>query len=173
MKLIVGLGNPGKKYEKTRHNVGFIVLDALAGNAHWGKSKNLKAEYIKTSIENQNVQLLKPQTFMNESGSAVAAAANKNGTEPDDILVIHDDIDIPLGEIKVQSDKSAAGHNGIKSIIQHLGTQEFTRIRVGVKPSRQIGDASKFVLGRFGIFEKRKLSSSIRAAIEATENWLA
>lgn len=172
MKLIVGLGNPGKKYEKTRHNVGFMVLDALAEGGHWGSSKSVKAEYIKTSIDGQNVELFKPQTFMNESGSAVATAANKNGVSPVDILVIHDDIDVPLGEVKIQSDRGAAGHNGIKSIIQHLGTQDFTRVRVGIKPSRQKGDTSKFVLGRFGIFEKGKLKSGISAAKHAAHDWL-
>ena len=172
MKLIVGLGNPGKKYEKTRHNVGFMILDELAEDAHWGKSKSVKAEYIKISLEGHNVELFKPQTFMNESGKAVAMAASKNGVKPENILIIHDDIDIPLGEIKIQTDRGAAGHNGIKSIIQHLGTQDFTRIRVGVKPSRQVSDTSKFVLGRFGIFEKRKLSCAITAAAEAAKQWL-
>jgi PTH1 family peptidyl-tRNA hydrolase len=182
MKLIIGLGNPGKKYEKTRHNVGFMVLDELAGGEKWGESKKVKAQYIKMRMGDENVELLKPQTFMNESGRAVAYAANKNGVSPADILVIHDDVDIPLGEIKIQEGRGAAGHNGVKSIIQHLGTKDFTRIRVGVGVAplykggrggiKKPTNTSNFVLKRFGLLEKRKLSQAITAAAEAVEKWL-
>jgi peptidyl-tRNA hydrolase, PTH1 family len=168
MKLLIGLGNPGKKYDKTRHNIGFMVLDTLAGKNKWNISKKSNSLYAWLEVDYKEVELFKPQTFMNESGRAVAYAMKNHNLEAKNIIVIHDDKDLPLGEVKVQSDRGAAGHNGIKSIIKHLGTKEFTRVRVGIASDnpRKMSDTSKFVLNRFGMFEKKKVKEVINQAIE-------
>jgi PTH1 family peptidyl-tRNA hydrolase len=159
MKLIVALGNPGKKYERTRHNVGWLFLDTLVPDGeHWSASSKARAEYVKMEINGKRVELVKPQTFMNESGSAVAVMAKKNGIEPKDIIVIHDDKDIPIGETRVQTGRGAAGHNGVLSIFEHLGTKEITRIRIGVAPTEHaIGDTADFVLGTLTASEQKTL----------------
>ncbi|MBU0661156.1 aminoacyl-tRNA hydrolase [Patescibacteria group bacterium] len=167
MRLIVGLGNPGKSYEKTRHNVGFMILDALHHDlaAHninnWELSKKFNAQIAGCSIAGEKIILIKPMTFMNRSGESVGLIAQYYKIIPEEIVVIQDDKDIPLGEYKVQTDRGHAGHNGIKSIMQHIGTKNFTRFRVGVASSntRKMHDMSKFVLGNFGLFEKRTLDS--------------
>lgn len=175
MKLLVGLGNPGKQYEKTRHNVGWMVLDELVKKQstleNWSASKNAKAQYLKIKINNQDVELLKPTDFMNNSGFSVRYAQKKHNLKPEDIIVVHDDKDISLGEIKVQFDKNSAGHNGVQSIINHLKTKEFYRVRVGVAPENKdrIGDTAKFVLKKFGLFEKKKLNQGINKAVEEIE----
>ena len=178
MKLIVGLGNPGKQYEKTRHNIGFMVLDKLAlfdsktrqtGNETWSTSKKSKAQYLIKKIAEQNIELLKPQTFMNESGSAVAYAIKNNNLSVADIIVVHDDKDLPLGKIKIQARSSAAGHNGVQSIINHLKTNDFVRIRVGIASDNPIkmNDTSKFVLHKFGFLEKKKVNEVTNQTAEA------
>ncbi|OGH84595.1 MAG: aminoacyl-tRNA hydrolase [Candidatus Magasanikbacteria bacterium RIFOXYA2_FULL_44_8] len=156
MKLIIGLGNPGKEYMRTRHNAGFLALDELAKQlecttSDWKESKKAKALYCKTTIDGTSVELLKPQTFMNDSGISVAYAAKNHNLKPTNIIVIHDDKDIPLGEYRDQTDRSAAGHNGVKSIIEHLGTQNFRRIRIGVATPEmaKYDDKADFVLGKF------------------------
>ncbi|MBT3690026.1 aminoacyl-tRNA hydrolase [bacterium] len=172
MKLIIGLGNPGKQYEKTRHNIGFMVLDALAGNENWNNDKKAKGLFIKTKVNNTDVELIKPQTFMNESGFTVAYAIRKHNIDPKDVIVIHDDKDLLLGEYKIQNNRGPAGHNGVKSIIKHLKTQDFTRIRVGVASDnpRKMSDTSKFVLNKFGLFEKKKVKEVINKVIQEINN---
>ena len=148
MRLIVGLGNPGKQYEITRHNVGFIFLDQLAIDLglSWSEHKKSKSLVAKST----EVILLKPQTFMNLSGEAVINALNFYKLEISDLIVIHDDIDVDLGKLKTTSSSRAAGNNGVQSIIDKLGTQEFFRIRVGVRtPERAGRPAEKFVLEKF------------------------
>ena len=171
MKIIVGLGNPGKKYEKTRHNIGWIVLDELGKkffDAKWNESKKNKAMYINDFIDGQKLELIKPLTFMNESGYVVGKMINKHNIDiENDLIVVHDDKDIELGVVKVQQNRSAAGHNGVKSIIQHLRTQNFTRIRVGIasnKMNKQ--DTASFVLKKFGIFEHKKMREGVEKAVE-------
>lgn len=134
MKLIVGLGNPGTQYERTRHNVGFMIVDALAIAYRLSpiSTAKHKADVFKGEIEGKRTLLAKPLTYMNDSGVAVQALLNFYKLTPNDLVVIHDDKDIPLGETRVQKGRGAAGHNGIKSIIEHLGTKDFTRIRVGI-----------------------------------------
>src|SRR4051812_41840778 len=123
MYIIVGLGNPGKKYEQTRHNLGFRVLDLLAGESGWENKYDSLFKKLKDVI------LAKPQTFMNKSGEAVAQISK---FYPDaQLIVIHDELDLPLGSIKIQKDVSAAGHNGVQSIIDTLGTKDFIRVRLG------------------------------------------
>ena len=173
MKLIVGLGNPGEKYQKTRHNVGFMVIDKLAENLNFATtdftdSKHAKAKYLKNIYNGHNLELLKPMDFMNNSGFSVAYAIKNNNLNPEqDLIVIHDDKDIPLGDIKIQRDKSDAGHNGVKSIINHLKTQNFIRVRMGVAPTdpKKIGDTANFVLKKFGLFEKKKINLAIEKAV--------
>ncbi len=175
MKLIVGLGNPGKQYEKTRHNAGWMVLNEIIKKYNpqksWSNSKKAKAEFLKLQINNQEVELLKPTNFMNNSGFSVQYAVKKHSLKPEDIIVIHDDKDINLGEIKVQFDKNSAGHNGVQSIINHLKTKEFYRVRVGVAPENKnhIGDTTHFVLKKFGLFEKKKINQGINKATEEIE----
>jgi len=152
MKLIVGLGNPGKEYEKTWHNVGFQALDLLRENE--GKNffdfklvKKYIAELSEGEIAGEKVILLKPQTFMNLSGQSVQAIASFLKIKPDDIWIIHDEFDLPLGQIRISKNSSAGGHKGVQSIIEKIGTKEFIRFRVGIKsiiPTKIA--AEKFVL---------------------------
>ena len=160
MYLIIGLGNPGKKYEATRHNAGFLVLDEFQtehGFPEFTLSKK-HASLISESILNQTkVLLVKPQTFMNDSGKAVKSfmAAKPN------LVVVHDDIDILLGEVKVSENKGSAGHKGVDSIIQALGTKNFTRIRVGIQPAGgKPNNVDTFVLQPFGVKDMKSLKSS-------------
>jgi len=171
MKLIFGLGNPDQEYAKTRHNIGFMVLDELAQDQKWNDSKKAMAQYLKTVINNQPVELLKPQTYMNRSGLSVAHAMRHHNLQPDDLIVIHDDKDLPLGKIKVQANVSSAGHNGVQSIIDNLKTKNFTRIRIGIASDnpKKMSDTGKFVLGRFGWLEKTKVKKIIASTIEKIE----
>jgi PTH1 family peptidyl-tRNA hydrolase len=179
MKLIVGLGNPGTQYERTRHNVGFVVIDTLINNEQITTSKKMNAAVIKMTIDGKRTVLAKPTTYMNESGIPVQALLNFYKLTPNDLIVIHDDKDIPLGETRVQRDRGAAGHNGVKSIMEHIGTKDFTRIRVGVAPSplltkegarggsiTQIENTADFVLGKFSKEEQKILKEVIGHIVE-------
>lgn len=166
MKLIVGLGNPGKQYEKTRHNVGFMVLNAL--HDQWELSKKFNAEVGEYSVKKEKIIFGKPMTYMNDSGEAVQLIAHFYKIKPKDIIVVHDDKDLPLGDIKVQSNRGDAGHNGVKSIVEHVNSNDFTRVRVGIasENEKKMADTSEFVLSKFGLFEKSKLKESITAAVQ-------
>lgn len=166
MLLVVGLGNPGKQYAKTRHNVGWMVVDAIAKKNDWHESKNAQADYCHIEINGEETELLKPTTFMNNSGVSVAYAFKKHPKAK--LVVIHDDIDIPLGEMKIQTNRSAAGHNGIKSIIEHLGTQNFIRFRIGIKTTD--APAMDEVLKKFSKDEEKTLSFVINSAQLALES---
>lgn len=146
MKLIVGLGNPGKEYENTRHNIGFMVIDNYLSSASWQKKFN--ALYTTEIINNEKVIFVKPETYMNLSGNSVIEFVNFYKIEPQDILVIHDDLDLPFGKIRVKTNSSAGGHNGIKSIIDRLGTNTFARLKIGISHNTN-GDTKDFVLGKF------------------------
>jgi len=141
MKLVIGLGNPGKKYEKTRHNFGFLAVDYihdnLGGFENWAMDKNANALIAKGQIAGNDVLLAKPQTFMNLSGPAVQKLRDLYKISPDDICVIHDDFDLPLGVIRLSQSASAAGHKGVKSIIEALGAKNFVRLRLGIRPIGQ------------------------------------
>ncbi len=178
MKLIVGLGNPGKKYEKTRHNAGFLLVDMLQdhyGLGSWSLSKKFNAEITEGIIGGQKVMLTKPMTYMNNSGQSVGIIAKYFSLSPSDILVIHDEKDITLGNVKIQTDRGHAGHNGIKSIIEHIGTKDFTRIRIGVAPedAARMKDTSDYVLGKFGLFERRTLKAVGENLPQDINTWLA
>lgn len=139
VKLIVGLGNPGKEYENTRHNAGFRVLDAIADALHVDfQQKKFKALVGTIRVDGEQVLLMKPQTFMNSSGEAVIEAVNFYHIDIADILVIYDDLDLPVGKLRLREKGSAGGQNGMKNIIQHLHTQEFNRIRVGIGKDQRI-----------------------------------
>lgn len=140
MKLIVGLGNPGKKYKATRHNIGFIFIDAL--QAGWNFpvfefQKKFNAELSRENFQQEDIILVKPQTFMNLSGESVKKILDFYKMIPKDILVIHDDLDIAMGNFKIATNSSSAGHNGVQNIIDQLGTQEFRRIRVGIGQTKE------------------------------------
>lgn len=167
MKLIIGLGNPGKKYEQTRHNTGWMVLDELFKKNKWRENQKLKALVCETVINDQDVVLLKPQTFMNNSGvSAMLAKQKYPKLENKDIIVVHDDKDIPLGEVKTQFNRGSAGHNGVKSLIEKLGGKDFYRVRVGIAPSDFEEETDRFVMGKFTSEEKKKLQKVSRIAAE-------
>lgn len=172
MKLIIGLGNPGKRYEKTRHNVGFMVLDYLhynlkkEGLSDWSLSKKFNAIISGGTINGEKILLAKPMTFMNHSGQAVQLIAQYYKLSHRDLLVIHDDKDLELGKIKMQSNRGSAGHNGIKSIIEHIGTQDFLRLRLGVAPKneKKMNKVDKFVLGKFNLLERKIAQKMIEQA---------
>lgn len=137
MKLIVGLGNPGEKYVKTRHNIGFMVVDELAkklSTSHYqfSKEKKFEAEILKVHYKNEDLILVKPHTMMNASGEAISKLLTINHLPLSDIWVIHDDLDLPLGKIKIIKDHGSAGHHGVDSIIEELKTDDFVRFRVGI-----------------------------------------
>jgi len=161
MKLIVGLGNPGGQYKNTRHNIGFLALDFLAKEFGLGCFKlnaKFKAKILEGNINNIKIILAKPQTYMNASGEAIQIIANFYKIETKDIIIIHDELDLPFAKIRVREDGSAAGHNGIKSIMEKLGTDKFIRVRIGVRNKKtELMPADKFVLSRFSILEKLKL----------------
>jgi len=135
MKLIVGLGNPGEKYEKTRHNAGFLAVDKMADNFQFPSfefRRTFNAEISQDIIGSEKVILVKPQTFMNNSGEAVKAILDYYKIGPESVIVIHDDLDIAIGEYKVSKNRGSAGHRGVQSIIDYFGTKDFTRARIGI-----------------------------------------
>ncbi|MCL5094297.1 MAG: aminoacyl-tRNA hydrolase [Patescibacteria group bacterium] len=166
MNIIVGLGNPDKKYEKTRHNVGFMILDRLADSS-WKYSKKFKAEICHTYIEGQDVMLIKPQTYMNKSGEAVRNFVGFLNIPTDRVWVVHDDIDLNLGTIRVREGGSAGGHKGVISVINFLGTERFPRFRVGIKNEKaDTMPSEKFVLQKFDKEELGMLNEVIEKTIK-------
>lgn len=169
MYIIVGLGNPGKEYENTRHNVGFMLIDKLASKYGIAvSSKEHKALTGKGVIDGQKVVLCKPQTYMNLSGESVRSIADYYKVDPEsEIIVISDDIDLPPGYIRVRPKGSAGGHNGLKNIILHLGTDRFRRIRMGVGAKNEHMDLKDHVLGHFSKDDLVELEQSFSQAEEA------
>lgn len=162
MKLIVGLWNPWKQYEKTRHNAGFIVVDNFL---EWGKwlmeTKKWNGEWQEKVIEDQKIIFLKPMTFMNRSWGAVSALANFYKIEAKDILVLHDDIDLPVGKIQLKLWWSSAGHNWLKNIIEKIWTKDFWRLRIGVDRPTNQADVADYVLSIFKKEEKEKIEDKM------------
>ena len=168
MFLIVGLGNPGREYAATRHNVGFDMITYLSDKYNISMNgKEGKAVVGKGVIDGQKVMLVQPQTFMNLSGESVRALMDYYKLELEDLIVIYDDISLDVGAVRVRPKGSAGGHNGIKNIIQHLGTQEFARIKIGVGGKPEVGDLVKHVLGRFSKEEDGMLRDVFEIAEEA------
>jgi PTH1 family peptidyl-tRNA hydrolase len=160
MCLIVGLGNPGKKYAKTRHNIGFRVIDEIIKNQ-------------KSKVKSQNLIFLKPDTFMNQSGLVIKKLIQNSKFKIQNLIVIHDDIDLPFDEIRVSKNSSSAGHKGVQSIIDELKTEDFMRIRMGIRPELKIKsqklkvNTEKFVLENFTKDEEKQLPEIIKKALDA------
>lgn len=172
MKLIIGLGNPGKEYEKTRHNVGFMVMDCLEELFKVQISnKKFKGEYAKFKYKGEDIILLKPLTYMNASGESVIQVMNFFKIDVKDILVIYDDLDMPVGKLRLRESGSAGGHNGIKSIIAHVGTQNFKRIRVGIDRHPRI-PVVDYVLGKFPKDDIPHIEEGLNQAAKAVEMFL-
>ena len=167
MFLIVGLGNPGTEYAATRHNIGFDMVTYLSDKYGIAlRSKEGKAIVGKGVIEGQKVMLVQPQTYMNLSGESVRALMDYYKLTTDEIVIIYDDISMPVGQVRIRPKGSAGGHNGIKSIIAHLGTQEFPRIKIGVWAKPENGDFVKHVLGRFSKEDDAKIRDVFALAEE-------
>jgi len=148
--LVVGLGNPGAAYEQTRHNLGFMLVERLARETNsLVKREECRALLGRAKIENQTVELVKPQTYMNLSGESLSCLLKKPGRDKQRLIVITDDLALPLGKIRLRPKGSAGGHNGLKSIIDCLRTEEFIRLRIGIQPEHPISDAKRFVLEKF------------------------
>lgn len=171
MYLIVGLGNPGKQYENTRHNMGFDTIDELVDRHRIpGSGIQHKAMYGKGMIAGEKVILAKPLTYMNLSGDSVQAFINYYKMDPEnELIVIYDDIDLEPGQIRIRKKGSAGGHNGMKSIIARIGTQNFYRIKVGVGAKPQGWDLADYVLGHFPAQERDAVDDAIREAADAVE----
>lgn len=172
-RLIIGLGNPGREYDGTRHNMGFEVLDsyARACGVTIGRS-DTKALTGEAMRGNTRVYLLKPMTFMNLSGQAAAAFVRNKPITANDILVVVDDIALPTGKLRMRAGGSAGGHNGLKSLIQSLGTDQFPRLRIGVGAPKDPSQQVDFVLGRFNRQEANAVADAIEDSIAAIDNWI-
>ncbi|MGI5825872.1 MAG: aminoacyl-tRNA hydrolase [Patescibacteria group bacterium] len=171
MILIVGLGNPGLKYEKTRHNVGFMVVESLlkkltaVKDSVWEENKKFNAQIAKVG---DDLLLAKPLSFMNASGEPVAKLMKFYKIQTFGLYVVHDDVDLPLGKIKITVDRGSAGHKGVESIMKAIGSKNFVRIRIGVGKDTRIA-TERFVLMPFSFFERGKLSQAVKKATEALE----
>lgn len=173
MKLIVGLGNPGREYELTRHNIGFMTIDELA--KRWNISLNeqkFKGVFGAGFVNGEKVILLKPLTYMNLSGESIRPLMDYYKIDVEDFVVLYDDLDIPVGKLRLRMKGSAGGHNGVKSTISHLGTQEFQRIRMGIDRPKNGMKVVDYVLGRFTSEEIPDVNHSIEKAADACEEWL-
>jgi len=175
-QLIVGLGNPGPKYDRTRHNVGFDVVDALARiwQISLSDQKRFQGMYGETTLAScGKIRLLKPQTYMNRSGQAIRATLDWYKLPPQSVLVIYDDMDLPLGRMRLRLGGSAGSHNGMKSAIAHLGGQDFPRLRIGIGSPKDAStgdkDSISHVLGKFSPSETQWISDVILLAVDAVE----
>lgn len=170
MRLIVGLGNPGAEYEWSRHNLGFMLIDKLAGDAGVAVSRReCRALVGRGEIAGREVKLVKPQTYMNLSGEAVSCLIAKHKLqEPrENVVVISDDLALPFGSIRIRARGSAGGHNGLKSIIASLGTNEFVRLRIGIGPEHEINDPKRFVLNSFPRTARPEVEKVLARSAEA------
>ena len=168
MKLLIGLGNPGSQYERTRHNVGFRVMDALATKYALRWERRNRALLANGNIGDEKVVLIKPLTFMNNSGEAVSELVRWYKVQPEDILVIYDDLDLPVGQIRLRPKGSAGGHNGLSSIIHHLHTDQFPRLRVGIgRPTNSHMNTVDYVLGATSGDEGIQLATAEDHAVDA------
>ena len=173
MKIVVGLGNPGRKYERTRHNAGFLAVDELARGLRFDLSQEKYHAIIgKGRVGDEDVLLAKPQTFMNGSGRSVAAALRYTSAAVGDLIVVHDELDLPLGAVRVKTGGGHGGHNGLRSIIEHLGSADFIRIRIGVGRPPAGLDAAGYVLTPFLPAEKQAAEDAVVQAAEAVRTVL-
>lgn len=166
--LVVGLGNPGAAYEKTRHNLGFMLVDYLARVENTSvKREECRALIGRAVIENEAVELVKPQTFMNLSGESISGLLQKENRSIDKLIVVTDDLALPFGKIRLRAKGSAGGHNGLKSIIACLKTEEFIRLRIGTQPEHQLNDTKNFVLEKFSKTDLEKVDEILEQSAEA------
>lgn len=166
LKLVVGLGNPGPEYERTRHNVGFRLADRLVGEADssWRDFKGLGV-----AAKRGEVWVVKPMTYMNESGQFVRAFAAYHNVSPSELLVVYDELALPLGKLRLRKKGSAGGQKGMLSILQHFGTEEIARLRIGIGPQPERMDSADFVLSRFRSAEEKELDAALDLAVDAVE----
>lgn len=171
MQVVFGLGNPGSRYHSTRHNIGFLLLDYLRSENkipfRSGKGDYL---FLKLFLFGEQLLLVKPTTFMNRSGRAVRQVLDYFNLSTEDILIVYDDFHLPYGELRFKSKGSPAGHNGMKSIIENLGTEDFQRLRIGI--GNEFKDAANFVLSRFSKAEQEQLPTLIKSASDALMTWI-
>ncbi|MCM3513212.1 MAG: aminoacyl-tRNA hydrolase [Carnobacterium inhibens] len=173
MKMIVGLGNPGSKYKETKHNIGFITLDefAVQHNMAFNKTK-FEAVYAEGFIGTEKILLVKPQTFMNDSGRAVRPLMDYFNVELEDLVVVYDDLDLPVGRLRLRQKGSAGGHNGIKSIIQHIDTADFNRIRIGIDRPMGKQTVVQHVLSGFPKNQHEELLIAVKDSVAALDYWI-
>ncbi|EPH98559.1 aminoacyl-tRNA hydrolase [Enterococcus faecalis 13-SD-W-01] len=170
MKMIVGLGNPGTKYQQTKHNVGFMIVDRLAEKYQTAFKKNtFEAEVAEFFVNGEKIILVKPQTFMNESGRSVGPLMTYFGIYPEELIVVYDDLDLAVGKLRLRQKGSAGGHNGMKSIISHLGTNVFNRVKVGIGRPEGKQTVVNHVLSGFSKENQPLIEESIDRAVQALE----
>ncbi len=173
MKIVVGLGNPGKEYARTRHNVGWMVLDAVRGDDRARLDFHFEKKWNADVAKTGDVVYCKPQTFMNRSGAAVRALMDFYKVELANVIVVYDDKDLPFGVVRLRSSGSSGGHNGVQSIIDLLGYTDFPRVRVGIASEEMHGDAADYVLARFSKEQENMLPDVVTAAAHAVQKILA
>jgi peptidyl-tRNA hydrolase, PTH1 family len=174
VKLVVGLGNPGRKYEGTRHNVGFVVLDELARRHQANKPKsNFQGEITETEIRGEKVLLLWPQTFMNLSGGSLLAARDFYKLADNELLVVCDDFNLPLAKLRIRPQGSAGGQKGLSDVIRRVGSENVPRLRIGVGPVPAGWDGAAFVLGKFTKDETPEIEIAVIQAADAVEDWIS
>lgn len=173
MKVIVGLGNPGKKYAKTRHNVGFLFVDSVAENlkGNFTLNSKLRSELYLTNIKNEKVLFVKPMTYMNLSGESIRLIVDYYKVDINDILVIYDDLDLPCGKIRIRDNGSSGGHKGMQSIIDHLKTNNIKRIRIGIDSDYR-NDVIDYVLGNFSKEESDIISNVLNKSNNIVEDFI-
>ena len=173
MKMIVGLGNIGSRYDETRHNTGFMVVDQLARDYQLGAFSHLKQEAVAVSgvIDREKVMLVKPTTFMNDSGRAVGPLVDYYNLDLKDLVVVNDDLDMPVGKVRLKTHGASGGHNGLKSIINALGTKNFNRVKLGIDHPKH-GTVVSHVLGKFYKDERPKFDDAVETAEHALEDWI-
>lgn len=176
LRIIVGLGNPGREYAATRHNAGFLAVDLLAARvgAGWKSERKFESQVARwTGSKLGEVLLCKPQTFMNASGGAVGSLAKFYRVAPESCLVVVDDADLPLGEVRMRPHGGTGGHHGLESIEQHLGTKMFPRLRIGIGRKDERREITGHVLGKFSVAEVKTLDEVLKRAVDQMECWLA
>lgn len=173
MKMIVGLGNIGPQYDRTRHNTGFMAAEAFASeHGILINTRKMDAKYGTGVVNGTKVMVVQPTTFMNESGRAVHPLMKYFDVSIDDVIIVHDDMDLPVGKVRFRDKGSAGGHNGIKSIIEHLGTKEFARLKVGIEHPKQT-KVVDYVLGRFTSDQQPMINQALDTAVAGLDDWIA
>lgn len=173
MKIIAGLGNPGQKYDKTKHNTGFMTIDHYLDEKGLSLDKDkFEGLWTKQKINGEDVILLEPQTYMNESGRSVSQVANFFKVDPEDILIIQDDMDMPIGKIRIRANGKSGGHNGIKSIIRDLGTEKFNRLKIGIRHPKNATVVS-WVLTPFNDEQQKLMDDAFDTSVKIIDDFIA